>query len=277
MSRWEIAYLGSSYKLVETLVRDQRFGLTKIICERERVNRDLILCSEIYGVPLEVLDPETDLIQVFKDSPGSVTLYMMYGFGRIIPQSLLDTAIIFNIHPGSLIKNRGRNPIEHSILDNQPMIEVHLHQITAQIDSGLLIAKQSLPFHLKDDGVTIRNEIESRFPSLLDDLCRYLSGEIQCESIAGGRYRQRIGLSDYTLDLERDTLSQIYNKIRSQRPYRGAILNMHEKQIWITDIADIELTDPLPLKIEWDRSGAQVIVQRDGFRVWLSAGGEINK
>ncbi len=67
-------------------------------------------------------------------------------YPRILPEELLKIPKIgsFNVHPGSLPEYRGPYSIPNSILNGEIKIKATLHELTAHIDAGDIIAQSSI-------------------------------------------------------------------------------------------------------------------------------------
>ena len=100
-----------------------------------------------------------------------------------------------------------------------------LYKITPKIDLGIVIGTYSTDACLNDTYSSLKERLESDIGSLLVRLHRFIKGELDdCEEISQGIYRRKIEPSDYTLNLDRDSLKTIKAKIRSQSSYGGAVL-----------------------------------------------------
>lgn len=163
----------------------------------------------------------------------------MYRTTLIMTKKILELSRIFNFHPGSLLTNRGAHPIERAILNNEKYTEMSLHEINEKIDSGLLIDKVKIPIKIRDNSLTLMEKMEKMEESidqLLISLYNYLNGKITPVSINKGKYYRKISEVDYTININIDSISQIYNKIRSQYIFKGAILQYKEKKYYMYSV-----------------------------------------
>ena len=171
---------------------------------------------------------------------------------RYVPKKLTEMYSFFNLHAGNIQSNRGANPIVRSILLNHTISELTLHKINHKIDLGTIVNTFPVQISLNDNLNTIKSNMESGIPFLLKQLVLFLSGNITGSEVAGGKYYKPISREDYTINLESDTKDVIYNKIRSQITYAGAILNWDDKSYYIKKIIDWSdsKTDSIEVKIE---------------------------
>lgn len=237
----QIGYIGNSFKIAEYIIRSNKFELKAIICEECRLNKEMILLSEFYDIDLYIIKNKYDLPSILKVI--SCSRYLMYSFGIIIPNTILEVNNIFNIHPGSLENYRGRNPIEKAILNCEKNIDVTLYKICSKIDLGEVISIIKLPILFSDDNITIQKKIEELTPIFIDCLYSYLLFGDKLHSVDDGVYLKRVEESDYTIDLNTDSLIDIYSKIKSQKKYRGAILKYMNENYRVLDIHDIKLKE----------------------------------
>jgi folate-dependent phosphoribosylglycinamide formyltransferase PurN len=66
---------------------------------------------------------------------------------QIVPKELLEVAAdgCFNIHLSMLPRHRGREPVFHAFLAQDPSAGVTVHQMTKELDAGDIYAQASLP------------------------------------------------------------------------------------------------------------------------------------
>ena len=243
MKKVEVGYIGFSYKVIENIIFSDNFKLKVIICEKSRASKEIILLSELHNISLYLVEDKEGLGKIVSDNISIVDLYIMYGFGIIIDKKTIKNATIYNIHPGSLETNRGRNPVEWSLLNNDKYTEMTLYKVSELIDLGELIHSEKIEIRISDNNVTLAERLESKIPMLLDKLFCYLKGDIQARVLHQGQYIPRIRECDYTIDLDNDSLTKIFNKIRSQNKYQGAVLQLKNKRYMIKAVKDVEIVE----------------------------------
>ena len=69
-------------------------------------------------------------------------ILVVASFGELLPKSYLDNFdLCVNVHPSSLPKWRGANPIQSAILANEKSTKVTLQTIADKFDHGKIIAQ----------------------------------------------------------------------------------------------------------------------------------------
>ena len=100
------------------------------------------------------------------------------GTPRIIKQSLIDApkAGILNVHPGILPEYKGCTCVEWSIYNDDP-VGITAHFMTAGIDDGPIICKETLDITKADTYQSIRLAIYHKTFELLDHVIRKIRNE----------------------------------------------------------------------------------------------------
>lgn len=236
--KYNIIYIGESCKFLNILQHDNRFSLKFVFCEETRVSQGL---KNIAKNLLITVKNKSDLEKKIQKINPQVDFFIMYSTSLIIPQSLIEKYDFYNVHPGSLYTNRGRNPIVWSIILGEDSTVLTLHKITKEIDTGTIISEQSVKIEDNDTFTDVKNNLEAKFSNILDDLILYLNNKILGKQIQQkGIYRRKILPEDYTINIEKDTLKTLKRKINSQNIYNGAILNINDKIFNIIGINSIK-------------------------------------
>lgn len=227
----EIVYIGNQPAAAKALLAAPAFALKFWIFEK-RCEEGLAPVAVSLGLPYRAVANAGELKEALADA-GGIRLCLMHGFGIIVPEETTKEYRIFNIHSGSLDRNRGRNPVEWAILLGWQEDEISLHEIDGSIDGGILVDAEKVTIGQEDAPSDLRRRYRERFPALFAALAEYLAGKRKGIAVPKGIYRPRIAEADYTIDPSCDDLATVRNKIRSQADYNGAILivNGEKKQI----------------------------------------------
>lgn len=245
MEKISIGYIGSSFGVAESINNSIAYELKLVICEKPRAGKELILFCELFNIKLVLIVNAKELETIILDYAHEVENYIMCYFGIIISKSILESVSIFNLHPGDLKTHRGRHPVERALLNNESHAEITLYKISDKIDLGEYIYSRRVNISAFDDNVSVLAKLESQIPFLLRKLCQYLKGSLKGKLIDEGRYEPRVKEEDFTLDIENDSLADIYNKIRSQARYNGAVLKHGNDTYWVFAISSIEPQDTI--------------------------------
>ncbi len=215
--RINIVYIGADYNVANVLYLDNKFNIKAIICEKLRLTKELILFSEINNIKLIYVHNKEHFEEEINKLNHIVNNYMIFNFGIIITKKLLEDNNFFNIHPASLIINRGRNPIERALIENHSSLDVSIYKIVEKIDLGEFIDSAKVYIDVLDDNVSLSYKVNKTIPKLLNSLYLYIINIKSSKSIEQGIYYKPIKEEDFTIDLYKDSIVDIYNKIRSQK------------------------------------------------------------
>lgn len=130
-----------------------------------------------------------------------------------------------NIHSALLPKYRGSNPLQWPIINNETETGVTMHYMSAEFDTGDIIAQRRVPIHFRDTWL----DLQTRCAAATDDMLEQEMGKIlshtndrrpQDESQATRSRRRRP--DDGLIDWQQQVIS-IHNLIRALvKPLPGA-------------------------------------------------------
>jgi methionyl-tRNA formyltransferase len=235
----DIAYIGTSPVALELLCWHKGFNLTSYLCEKKRLTSR---CEEIASknkIKILTFDSKEELYNQLEKLMLSIDIFIIYQFDYILPLKFAATNKFFNFHSGSLLTNRGAHPIIRSILNGDKQTELTLHRINEKIDQGLVIGTFGVAI-TNDDAVSLKEKTEAGIIPLLEKLLLYLNGMLQPVSISEGQYYKPICEEDYKINLECDTEKTIINKIRSQKQYKGALVEVEGIRYYVISLKKIE-------------------------------------
>lgn len=109
-------------------------------------------------------------------------IIILASFGQILPKSILGLSKYgsLNLHPSLLPRWRGPSPVSNSILHGDHKTGVSLILMDDGVDTGDIIAQQSLSIQQHHTTLTLTDELSILASALLfDTLPDYLSGNIQ--------------------------------------------------------------------------------------------------
>ncbi len=234
----KLAYIGSSRQMIERLLASDKFVLAAVIIERKRMTEEIRAFLADNNIRCCPVSDKSELSAAFELIGAEY--YVMYGFGIIIPEELTLAHNIFNIHPGSLLTNRGAQPVVWSVLRGEKRTCLSLHKIAVQIDSGLLICEYWVDILETDDTLSLNEKLAVGFNYVLEELYHFICGRRRGTLVQGGQYRPRIQRRDFTINIEKDSIESIKRKIRSQKAYQGALLEINGLRFYVTEVERIE-------------------------------------
>lgn len=254
-----VAYIGTSPIALEILCSHEGFNVTTYLCERKRLTDR---CEEIasrYKIGILVFDNKEEIFNQLDNLTISIDLFIIYQFDYILPLKLAATNKFFNFHSGSLLTNRGAHPIIRSILNGDKQTELTLHLIDEKIDQGLVIGTYVVAIDDNDDAVSLKEKTETGIIPLLEKLLLYLNGELQAKPVIEGRYYKPISEDDYKINIDFDTESTIINKIRSQKQYKGALVEVEGVRYYVYALENW---------VDESQTITRVITNHDSFEIF---------
>ena len=124
LEKIEIIYMGFSLEVLEKLLKSEKFDIKYIICPAHRITKEIIIFSEQYKIKLELVKNTEEIEEIIYTKVENIKNILMYKFDYIINSNILKNINVYNIHPGSLNENRGRNPIERVLLKGEKTTEI---------------------------------------------------------------------------------------------------------------------------------------------------------
>ena len=183
---------------------------------------------------------------------------IVVGYGRIIPQWMLDLPPLgnINLHASLLPKYRGAAPIQWAIANGETITGNTTMRIDAGLDTGDILLQQQLLIGSDATAETIAPALAVMGADLLVETLRRLeAGTIQprkqddAQSSLAPILKKEDGLVDFSR-----VASEIYNRLRGFQPWPGAYTKFRGKNLQIWKAHPIEENvPPAQLKISANR------------------------
>jgi len=117
--------------------------------------------AQRHGIP--TLKPDRIRTPAFLAELKSVEpdLLAIAAYGKILPQSILDTPRLMpiNVHASLLPRHRGAAPIEGAILAGDAETGVTIIRVTAEMDAGPMILKRAIPIAPDDTQGSLKEKL----------------------------------------------------------------------------------------------------------------------
>jgi methionyl-tRNA formyltransferase len=183
---------------------------------------------------------------------------VVVGYGRIIPQWMLDLPPLgnINLHASLLPKYRGAAPIQWAIARGETVTGVTTMRIDAGLDTGDILLQRELPIAADDTAETIAPRLAAIGADLTVETMRGLpKGSIHprpqdhAQATLAPILKKTDGLADFSLPA-----TDIVNHVRGFQPWPGVYTQFRGKnlQIWQARPADSALPNA-QLSVEGDR------------------------
>jgi methionyl-tRNA formyltransferase len=183
---------------------------------------------------------------------------IVVGYGRIIPQWMLDLPPLgnINLHASLLPKYRGAAPIQWAIARGEIVTGVTTIKIDAGLDTGDILLQQEIPIAANDTAETLAPKLAAIGADLIVETLRgLLSGSLhpRRQDHAQATLAPILKKEDGLVDFSRPA-TEILNRMRGFQPWPGAYSKFRGKnlQIWKAAL-DNRVLPKSELKPEGDR------------------------
>jgi methionyl-tRNA formyltransferase len=166
--------------------------------------------------------------------PGAI---VVVGYGRIVPQWMLDLPPLgnINLHASLLPKYRGAAPIQWAIASGETVTGVTTMRIDAGLDTGDILLQQELPITPADTAETLAPRLASIGADLVVETLRGLEARTlhprpqdNTRASLAPILRKEDGLIDFSR-----FAADIINRIRGFQPWPGAYTKFRGKTLQI--------------------------------------------
>jgi methionyl-tRNA formyltransferase len=209
---------GRGLELVASPVKESALKLNLPIAQPDRIKT-----NEEFRAQLAALKPDAIIV---------------VGYGRILPQWMLDLPPLgnINLHASLLPKYRGAAPIQWAIANGESVTGNTTMRIDAGLDTGEILLQQELPIARDDTAETLAPALASIGAALLVETLRGLQAgtiEPRKQDDSQSSLAPILKKEDGEVDFSRPA-SEIYNRLRGFQPWPGAYTKFRGKnlQIW---------------------------------------------
>ncbi len=186
---------------------------------------------------------------------------VVVGYGRIIPQWMIDLPPLgnINLHASLLPKYRGAAPIQWAVAMGETVTGVTTMRIDAGLDTGNMLLIRELPIAQEDTAETLAPSLAAMGAPLMVETLRELqAGTITPRPQEHSRatlapvLKKEDGLIDF-----RRSATEIWNRLRGFQPWPGAFTTFRGRNLHVWKARPLPSgSDPMPpgqLKAEGDR------------------------
>ena len=229
---------GRGLELVQSPVKESALKLILPITQPDRIKT-----NDEFRAQLTALHPDAIIV---------------VGYGRIIPQWMLDLPPLgnLNLHASLLPKYRGAAPIQWAIANGEIVTGVTTMRIDAGLDTGDILQQHELAIAPADTAETLAPRLASIGADLMvETLHRLQAGTIQPrpQDNAQASLAPILKKEDGLVDFSRSA-TEIFNRIRGFQPWPGAYTKFRGKTLQIVRARPaIEATPQAELHAQADR------------------------
>jgi methionyl-tRNA formyltransferase len=183
---------------------------------------------------------------------------VIVGYGRIVPQWMLDLPPLgnINLHASLLPKYRGAAPIQWAIARGENITGVTTMKIDSGLDTGDILLQRELPITTDDTAETLGPKLAKMGADLTVETLRGLQANIiqpRPQDHAQATLAPILKKEDGLIDFSRHALETL-NCMRGFQPWPGAYTKFRGKSLQIWQAAAVGYTlPPSELKIEGNR------------------------
>jgi methionyl-tRNA formyltransferase len=208
---------GRGLELVSSPVKVSALNLKLPIAQPERIK-----ANDEFRAQLAAIHPDAIIV---------------VGYGRIIPQWMLDLPRLgnINLHASLLPKYRGAAPIQWAIAQGETMTGVTTMRIDAGLDTGDILLQQGIAIAPDDTAETLAPRLAALGADLMVNTLRGLQdGMIPPQPQDNSRatlapiLKKEDGLVDFSRAAE-----EIVNRLRGFQPWPGAYTKFRGKNLQI--------------------------------------------
>src|SRR5579872_5340857 len=229
---------GRGLELVASPVKECAIDLDLPITQPDRIKT-----NEEFRAQLTALKPDAIVV---------------VGYGRIIPQWMLDLPPLgnLNLHASLLPKYRGAAPIQWAIANGETVTGVTTMRIDSGLDTGDILLQNELPIRLDDTAETLSPRLASIGADLMVETLNALQTGVarphpQNHSLA--TLAPILKKEDGHIDFSRSA-PEIFNRMRGFQPWPGAYTKFRGKNLQILKArANEEFLPSGELSIKGDR------------------------
>ena len=229
---------GRGLELVSSPVKQRALQLELPVAQPERIKN-----NDDFRAQLTALKPDAIIV---------------VGYGRIIPQWMLDLPPLgnINLHASLLPKYRGAAPIQWAIARGETVTGVTTMKIDAGLDTGDILLQQEIPIASEDTSETLGPKLAAVGANLtVETLRRVEAGTIhpRPQDHALATLAPILKKEDGRIDFSRSA-SEVVNRLRGFQPWPGAYTKFRGKNLHVWQAVALDRTlSSSELTVENDR------------------------
>ena len=162
---------------------------------------------------------------------------VVVGYGRIIPQWMIDLPPLgnINLHSSVLPKYRGAAPIQWAVACGETVTGVTTMRIDAGLDTGDILLQREVPIAADDTAETLSPKLAAVGAELMVGTLRGLRERTvlpQAQDHSRASLAPILRKEDGRIDFSRSA-AEIHNRLRGFQPWPGAFTGFRGKQLVI--------------------------------------------
>ncbi|HET9098053.1 MAG TPA: methionyl-tRNA formyltransferase [Candidatus Saccharimonadales bacterium] len=270
-----IVFFGSGPVAAESLRKlAQDFNIEAVVTKpkppHHKYDFPVLSVAQELGLNILTTKDRANLESSFSNSRLSSRLGVVIDYGIIISKEVIDAFPlgIVNSHFSLLPKWRGADPITFSILKGDNETGVSLMLIDETLDTGPLLAQQSIPISADEDSIKLTNKLINLSHEMLSEyIPAYFNGEIkpQPQPEDGVSYSRKLTRKDGVLDFTKTAL-ELERQVRAFIEWPRSRTEIYETDVIINAAHAIE-SDKHPPGNVWHHNKQLGFYTADGILV----------
>jgi methionyl-tRNA formyltransferase len=168
---------------------------------------------------------------------ASIDAIIVVGYGRIIPQWMIDLPRLgnLNLHASLLPKYRGAAPIQWAIANGESVTGVTTMRIDSGLDTGDILMRREIPIAAKDTAETLGSKLAAIGADLMVETLRGLkNGSVRPipQDQAQATLAPILKKEDGRMDFARSA-KELFNRLRGFQPWPGAFTTFKGKTLQV--------------------------------------------
>jgi methionyl-tRNA formyltransferase len=229
---------GRGLELVASPVKQSALKLNLPITQPEKIKT-----NDEFRAQLSAINPDAIIV---------------VGYGRIIPQWMLDLPRLgnLNLHASLLPKYRGAAPIQWAIASGETVTGVTTMRIDAGLDTGEILLQRELAIEPEDTSETVAQRLATIGADLMVETLRglpvgaiHLRPQDNSEATLAPILKKEDGLVDFSRPA-----AEIFNRLRGFQPWPGAYTKFRGKNLQFLKVCPTaEIVPQAELRVQADR------------------------
>lgn len=153
-------------------------------------------------------------IKEFDSVSEKPDMIVVFSYGVILRDNVLNAAPCINIHPSSLPKYRGPSPIRTAILNGDHDMDVCLMAMTAEMDAGDIYMRKNIVIEENDTNETVESKVSNVAIEILNDYMANPDNYIAQPQTGEPTFTRKFEGNDEIIDWNKSPI-QIHNQIRA--------------------------------------------------------------
>ena len=153
-------------------------------------------------------------IKEFDSLTQKPDMIIVFSYGVILRDNVLNAAPCVNVHPSSLPKYRGPSPIRTAILNGDKDMDVCLMAMTAEMDAGDIYMRKNIEIGENDTNETVENKVSDVAIEMLDEYIANPENFVAVPQNGEPSFTRKFIGDDEIIDWNKSPI-QIHNQIRA--------------------------------------------------------------